>query len=444
MSWFKSDSWAKWYTEKSNKARIKANERYYRLHTTPEYREAHSKRKRSDETPAISNFDTETVRASSPLLLTNSSNTVMPGVASGQSSAESEIGFGRRVRQIYCPDKQTLGFAHGPEWVQNYIDSRPRVDRIIEPCVQQQGTRYLTANISAGSGTQNVTTITSFTKTNVTNLLASSSTNFAITGGTSVNTTYSALSGNTAILNTADTSDYFHIPLMQERLTLHNSGNTNCYVKIYEFECIENTATSASTFWSEALTVVTNEAMGATDIASYSTQANSFAPTDKFDSLDTSINRATTFVGLTPQGKGLFKHYRLVGKLNGALATSKNLQYTWNCSKKKFNQQDLDGQTFLKYCTKMIMIITYGEIVASANAGQTNVIGTSDTILRGFIEDNTACYGRQTAATKRIKLYDATYGTSASGGLAPIAATDQQVFNDATEEPDAGGFTTDA
>lgn len=349
------------------------------------------------------------------------------------------------VTVVKDKDTSVVGMRHGRHWVNNYIDNRTRVEKMIEPCTQVTTTQFQTTNPVCDAGVQALIPYNMWSKADLATLINQwVSLMTSSNGATSTNTTYTALGTQTTIATT-DCDTPLAIPLMQFKFMWHNSGNTNCYFTIYEYVCRRDCNQGPGSFWNEAINDPSNMGIGATEETVWAATADSFQPIggSAFGDLDQADEIGSSNVGARPQGKALRQHWKLTAKVKGMIPTGKNLEYIINAPSKSINKSTLDNSssTYMEGWSVSMLLVIHGEFLTSDNAAQLNLISTSDVSLRCYLEGNMAFHGRQPVTMKRIRLSDATY--SADGALPNFANADQNVFNETTENPDAAGFVAD-
>lgn len=342
-------------------------------------------------------------------------------------------------------DPMMISMNHGGKLVDTWRDPRQKLDRFLSPATQIV-TRSCGTTVLCDSGVQSITQYNLWEKAELKNYLTAATAHILVSGGTS-NNTHPTIRGTSSAVNLNDTvaETALKLPLLQSNMTWHNSGNTNVSFTLYEWECRRNTNLSPEELWEDYLEDTSNAAPGAADITSYQTNAALWQQTSQQATLTAAYLVKRTMVGQAPHGKALRRHWSIKNKLVGIIPTGKKFSYTITKKDTSIYNSMFDPTTtdaYVEGYTTSVMLVIHGEWIASNDVAQQDIISTSDGHLRYRQQGNTVWHGTQRCQTNKIILTNAA--EDAADGSDPLIANNMQlIFNNETEQPDAGGFVAD-
>lgn len=311
-----------------------------------------------------------------------------------------------------------LSIYKGEPFNKRWVDSRSRIEKIIEPILQLQTTEIGTAEITSIGGVQAVNgyAYNMLSKTQINELIDAYTAAYQVTGVTSNTTSFATKGGAVSILpgNAAaskNTGSYL-FPKSQVQSTFYNPTNDDAYMTLYEYECVNDTSSSPVAFWQEYYTP--NNSL-------FDTGNVTGIQTVSVNGVATATNKTENALGEVPCGKALHMYWRLINRVRVKIPSNKEFAYCTTKGGFKISEARLeDGLFYLKGISRYMFTVLHGDKVQSNLA---ITFGTGDAALR----HKTMCNFVYTAYTlvtvpKRISL--GAVGTNA-GGEVPILTANQ-------------------
>lgn len=213
------------------------------------------------------------------------------------------------------------------------------------------------------------------------------------------------------------------VPLYQKEFTFRNPTSFPVQALLYEYICKRGCGETPDQLWSETYNTA-NDANNGSNETTFQGQvaAGSTAVTD--------VNY--TMIGQRPHGYVLKKFWKQVAYAKVLLQPGQSIKYTMTCYRHKMNQALLTDSsgTYLEGWSKALMVVLQGVECSSANAGQENVISTTDAELNVRMVISGAAY----VGVNAHPYYSIFTANTAAAPMYPVVTTaDQRITNDQTE-----------